>query len=222
MGSTWRSGFVTRYNQRDGVIVRIGLDFDNTIVSYDSLFHKVAVEQGAVPRTLPVSKLEVRNYLRRMGKEDLWTEMQGYVYGARMAEAAAFPGVKEFLRWARSQALDVCIISHKTRHPFIGPKYDLHAAAFCWVDSSLIDGGENLVPRAQVFFELTKEEKLYRIAQAACDYFIDDLPEILLADNFPVRTAPILFDPEASHPNTDRLVRMASWEEILRHFQERC
>ena len=33
-------------------MMRIGIDFDNTIVSYDTLFHKVAVEQGAVPGRL--------------------------------------------------------------------------------------------------------------------------------------------------------------------------
>ena len=41
--------------------MRIGLDFDNTIVTYDSLFHKVATEQGLVPASLPVSKLAVRD-----------------------------------------------------------------------------------------------------------------------------------------------------------------
>ena len=30
--------------------MRIGIDFDNTIVSYDALFHKVAREQGVIVR----------------------------------------------------------------------------------------------------------------------------------------------------------------------------
>ena len=69
--------------------MRIGIDFDNTIVSYDALFHKVAREQGVVPPNTPANKLAVRDYLRQIGKEDLWTEMQGYVYGERMDEVRA-------------------------------------------------------------------------------------------------------------------------------------
>ena len=74
----------------------IGLDFDNTIVSYDELFHRVALEQRLVPVETPVTKLAVRDWLRQAGREDRWTEMQGYVYGARMDEASAYPGLVEF------------------------------------------------------------------------------------------------------------------------------
>lgn len=201
--------------------MRVGIDFDNTIVSYDALFHKVAVEQGSVPAALPASKLAVRDYLRSISREELWTEMQGYVYGARMQEASGFPGVMEFLRWARGRSIEVAVISHKTRYPFLGPKYDLHDAARNWVASCLVDNGDALIPQQQVFFELTKEDKLRRIVQANCDYFIDDLPEILLADGFPVSTMRILFDPEASHAQHPRLVKMKSWTEILHDFQQR-
>ena len=45
----------------------IGLDFDNTIVSYDELFHRVALEGGLVPGDLPVRKEAVRDYLREAG-----------------------------------------------------------------------------------------------------------------------------------------------------------
>ena len=109
--------------------MRVGIDFDNTIVNYDTLFHKVALEQGVIPKTLAASKLAVRDHLRAIDKEHVWTEMQGYVYGARMEEAAMYPGVLDFLRWANLQGIGLAIVSHKTRHPFIGPKYDLHAAA---------------------------------------------------------------------------------------------
>ena len=57
----------------------IGLDFDNTIVSYDSLFHKVSVEQNLINEIFEVNKIKIRDYLRSVNKEDAWTEMQGYV-----------------------------------------------------------------------------------------------------------------------------------------------
>ena len=34
----------------------LGVDFDNTIVRYDELFHSVAVERGLIPATLPARK----------------------------------------------------------------------------------------------------------------------------------------------------------------------
>lgn len=179
--------------------MRIGLDFDNTIVSYDVLFHKVAREQDVVPPDTPVNKVAVRDHLRRIGREEVWTEMQGYVYGARMDEALAYPGVIEFLRWAGKAGHELAIVSHKTRHPFLGPQYDLHAAARAWVERHLCEKGSPLIPAGQVFFELTKEEKLKRIGSFGCDIFLDDLPEILQASGFPASTRRILFDPEGHH-----------------------
>ena len=46
-------------------------------------------------------------------------------------------------------------------------------------------GFKNLIEPDHVFFELTKEEKIARVANIGCDYFIDDLPEILLMPGFP-------------------------------------
>lgn len=201
-------------------MMRIGIDFDNTIVNYDQLFHKVAVEQGAIPPGLQQTKLAVRDYLRRSGREDVWTEMQGYVYGARMAEAQAYPGVKEFLDCARATDVSISIISHKTRHPFLGPQYDLHEAAREWIALSLHAGMVPLVRPEDVFFELTKEDKMQRIRETHCDVYVDDLPEILLAPEFPPSTERLLFDPDGHHSGAG-LPRAADWSEVRRKVENR-
>lgn len=202
--------------------MRIGIDFDNTIVSYDALFHKVAVEQAAAPPDCARTKLAVRNHLRAIGKEDLWTEMQGYVYGARMSEAEAYPGAIEFFEWASASGIAIFIVSHKTLHPFIGPKYDLHQAARNWIASHLVGPSGVLLPPDRVFFELTKEAKLNRADELQCDWFIDDLPEILCAPKFPERASKILFDPESHHGSLTGVTRMADWSSIQRHFEQAC
>jgi len=125
--------------------MRIGLDFDNTIVSYDTVFHQVAQERGLIPLDLPVSKTSVRDHLRRAGREDTWTEMQGWVYGTRMNDAEPFPGVRETLRHLRGNGHELFIVSHKTRHPYRGPAYDLHQAAVAWIDTVLRDAEGALV-----------------------------------------------------------------------------
>lgn len=193
--------------------MRVGLDFDNTIVSYDALFHKVAREGGWIPDGVAPSKVSVRDHLRRVGKEDVWTEMQGTVYGGRMAEAAAFPGVHAFLAWARDCRIAVSIVSHKTRYPFLGTQYDLHAAARSWIAQQLHDRAGSLVADEDVFFELTKEAKIGRIAALGCDVYVDDLPEILLAPDFPSGTQRLLFDPEGHHADAG-LRRLTDWAAV--------
>jgi hypothetical protein len=202
--------------------MRLGLDFDNTIVSYDELFHRVALEQGAIPASIPSSKLAVRDHLRQIGQEPAWTGMQGLVYGARMDEAAAYPGVQAFLRAARAAGWSLAIISHKTRHPFLGPQYDLHAAARGWIEHHLTVDGEPLVDPAEVYFETTKEAKLARIAHWQATHFIDDLPEILQAPGFPANVHALLFDPDNHHgaaPGSGTALpatpeRVSGWDEL--------
>jgi hypothetical protein len=45
----------------------IGIDFDNTIVCYDEVFGRVAVEQGLVPPHAATSKTAIRDHLRASG-----------------------------------------------------------------------------------------------------------------------------------------------------------
>jgi len=199
--------------------MRIGVDFDNTIVRYDALFHRVALEQKLIPPDLPVNKSEVRNHLRKTGCEPLWTEMQGCVYGSRMSEAEPFPGVIEFFQDCRRANIPVSIISHKTRHPFIGERHDLHAAALNWLElQGFFDPAKIGLPRDEVYFELTKDAKLERIAERRCDRFIDDLPELLSEPAFP-KIDRILFDPADLYAAETQFIRFRSWAEILESFR---
>lgn len=193
----------------------VGIDFDNTIVCYDGLFHRLAVEMKLVPAQTPATKGGVRDYLRQTGREDAWTELQGHVYGSRMNEAQAFPGVMEFFTRCREQGIKVCIISHKTRYPFQGPLYDLHRAAYEWLESQGFynSSGIGLKPD-EVFFELTKAEKLSRIQSVGCSYFVDDLPEFLSEPDFPKGINRILFDPNEHHQKNSSFLRAASWDEV--------
>lgn len=192
----------------------IGVDFDNTVVCYDQLFHRVAVEQRLIPAQLTATKGQVRDYLRRYGKEDVWTELQGYVYGARMIEAPAFPGALDFFARCVQMGVPVRIISHRTRHPFLGPRYDLHQAAREWLAAQgFFDPSRIGLSPDHVYFDLTKEEKLARIAQVGCSHFVDDLPEFLGDPMFPAGVKRILFSPRESSCADSRFQRIASWGE---------
>jgi hypothetical protein len=195
--------------------VRIGVDFDNTIVCYDDLFWKVATERGLIPAGLPAAKDAVRAHLRRDGREQAWTEMQGHVYGPRMREARPFPGALELLARARQESAEVFVISHRTRFPYLGERHDLHEAARDWIAAhGLHDPSGVALPEGHVFFEESKAAKLARIAQVGCTDFVDDLPELLMGPGFPDGVRRILFDPGATGGDHPALARAGSWDAV--------
>jgi hypothetical protein len=199
--------------------MRIGIDFDNTIACYDGVFHAAALERGLIPADLARDKNSVRDHLNGSGRKDDFTELQGYVYGARMDLVSPYPGFADFVGMARSGGHDLFIVSHKTRHPILGPQHDMHAAARGFLAArSLIGQGSAQIDPAQVFFELTKDEKVARAADLRCDIFIDDLPEILAMPGFPDGMRKILFDPENLFARTaadgPKYARYASWTAI--------
>lgn len=197
----------------------IGVDFDNTIVCYDALFHRAAVERALVPKSVPATKNAVRDYLRRAGREDAWTALQGEVYGARLAEADPFPGALDFFRFCRSARISVRIVSHKTRRPFLGAEHDLHAAARAWLTQHGFFATDDIgLAEGDAFFELTKPEKIARIASSGCTAFIDDLPEILGDPAFPAGVARLLFDPTNAHELPPDTRRCRSWTELREHL----
>lgn len=197
----------------------VGVDFDNTIVRYDGLFHRACVDKGLIPESTPRTKSHVRDYLRSVGKEDEWTAMQGEVYGRRMSEAELFPGVLDFFRACRNANVELAIVSHKTRYPYLGERYDFHAAANRWLEEhGFFDESDIGLRRDHVYFELSKAEKLARIGQIGCDAFIDDLPEILADASFPAQVERILFDPGSSASHDLPFKRASSWTELTRTF----
>lgn len=199
----------------------IGIDFDNTIICYDRVFHKLALESGLIPDDLPPGKNSIRNHLRRTGKENLWIEMQGQVYGDKIIEAESYPGVNDFFAYCKLNNISTCIVSHKTKHPYRGPKYDLHDAGYRWLRlKGFFDGQKFGMSSRQVYFELTKEEKIQRIVSLKCTHFIDDLPEILIADGVPRDLTKILFDPSDDFQDIPNVVRKRSWAEIIEFFKK--
>src|SRR5690349_15166494 len=195
--------------------MRIRIDCDNTLVGYDRLFYRAALDAGLIPPDVEASKNAVRDFLRRDGREPAWTQLQGLVYGERMAEAEAFPGAIDFLEQARAHGCELYIVSHKTRKPLAGPDYDLHAAAHAWLDQHV---GVALMPTHRRYFELTKEQKIARIAACGSMIFIDDLPEILLAPSFPNTIGRWLFDPQSSFAALTGVKRFQHWSELSELF----
>ena len=193
----------------------IGIDFDNTIVCYDALFHTLARERGLIPADLPATKSHVRDHLRATGRENEWTKLQGIAYGPRIVDAVPFPGVIDFFRACQSHKLPVCIISHKTRRPYLGEPFDLHEAARGWLRKhGLIDAPAAPLHDGDVHLELTKQAKLARIASARCSHFVDDLPEFLTEPAFPADVTRFLWDPAGDTTLPVGVIRLRAWSQL--------
>lgn len=198
--------------------MRLGLDFDNTLISYDQLFRQVALDKALIPAETAAEKNAVRDYLRQQDREDEWTKLQGEVYGNRILEAEPYPGMRATLQGLSARQVPMCIVSHKTRWPYMGERWDLHAAARSWLERQGFHDPEGLDwPQDRVFFELTKEAKAARIVDLQCTHYVDDLPEIL--DMLPASVHKILFAPgktSAARPGAARpeWSVMSSWHEL--------
>jgi hypothetical protein len=179
----------------------IGVDFDNTLVSYDALLKRLAVERGWVPPQIKAGKREIRDFLRRLPDGEIrWQKLQAAAYGPRIAEAPLPPGVQSFFELCKLRSAKVYVVSHKTELAgYDETGTNLRAAALDWMASHGLFGpdGPGLTPQA-VYFGATRQEKIAHIAALGCTHFIDDLEETFLEEQFPRGVVRILYDPNRS------------------------
>ena len=179
---------------------RIGIDFDNTIVTYDEVFCAAARERGLVDARFAGSKQAVRDLIRLLPDgEFAWQRLQGHVYGTGIVDAGMFAGVDPFLRRCRRDGATVFVVSHKTEFGHHDAAHvNLRKAALGWMTGhGFFRPDGYAIPAENVFFEGTRAEKLARIARLGCSHFIDDLEEVLTDAKFPAGVARILFSDTA-------------------------
>jgi hypothetical protein len=194
--------------------VRIGLDFDNTIVRYDHVFALESIKLGLMTANWSGSKQELRDELQsRPDGERLWKALQGRVYGSGMKQAVMFPGVAPFLMRSRERGDDIFIVSHKTEFGhFDSTKTPLRQAALAWMESKgFFKKNRFGLTKENVFFATTRSEKVEQIARLNLDVFIDDLEEVFAEEGFPPINK-VLFNVKAESQHHD--LHCNSWSEI--------
>ena len=195
---------------------RIGVDFDNTIVIYDNVFYDYAVKIFNMPKKIPKNKVSIRSYFWNFphGKNN-WIELQGIVYGTKMAEASLAPGVKNFIKTCIKNNVHISIISHKTRYSKKEPKKNLHNSALKWMKKNNFFNASGLgLKRENIFFENLRKNKLDRIIKENCSIFIDDLPEIFAESKFPKGITKVLYDSRKIHSAANNVIKCSNWKEI--------
>ncbi len=188
----------------------IGIDFDNTLISYDAVFHRLALEAGLIGPAVPAAKRAIRDAVRRSPQgEAAWQALQGQAYGPRILEAEVAPGAREFLARCLASGTPALVISHKTEFASVDPsRTPMREAARGWLAAQ----GFGHLP---VRFGASRGEKLGHIRAAGCTHFIDDLEETFLDPDFPPRVQALLYAPGGA-PDRPGMTVAASWSAITR------
>jgi hypothetical protein len=201
--------------------VIFGIDFDNTIVTYDDLLAAIARERGLLNGTAPQTKRHIRDYIRQLPDGEIeWQKCQALLYGSRITEARLIDGVSTFIAACRAQAIPVYIVSHKTEFSNYDPTgTNLRIAAMNWmVGNRFFDPAGLALDPANIFFAGTREEKIGHIRALRCTHFIDDLEETFLEASFPPQTKRILYEPGRQDPAPPGVALMRTWQEIRDYF----
>ncbi len=179
--------------------MRIGIDFDNTIVCYDEVFCDLAKNWKLIDQEYQGNKHQLRQLIQTLPSGDeVWQRLQGKVYGEFMQHAKLFSGFNDFLETCQSHPqVEVFIVSHKSEYGHYDEKrINLREAASQWLRNNNLFAN---IPIHHVFFESTREEKISRIRSLQCTHFIDDLIEVLTSPLFPTTIERILFQPELNN-----------------------
>jgi hypothetical protein len=197
---------------------RIGIDLDNTLISYDRLFYEIAAARRLVPVEFVGTKRDIRDHVRRVPDGEVeWQRLQAEVYGPAIAGAAAAEGALDFVRQARRGGAQLSIVSHKTALATMGREtVNLRDAARFWLRNSGMLGPHG-VDEEHLYFEETRADKIARIVSLECTHFIDDLEEVFNDPAFPAGVERLLLASAACVPSAPYRT-FASFREVARAF----
>ena len=201
----------------------IGIDLDNTIIDYNNAFRYTALNLNILSKDWIKKNISNSSvyYQKSLIKKQIlslkngnykWEALQGQVYGRYIHLALIFPGVVNFLIHCKNRSEKVHIISHKTdygHHDYAG--IPLRKSALGFLKKNNLLNGDYGITIKDIIFCNSRKEKVNKISELKCNYFIDDLIEVFEEPEFPENTKKILFDIQSKY-NCDYGAR--SWREI--------
>lgn len=199
----------------------IGVDFDNTLVTYDEILYTVAIKRELIPPTADKSKKIIRDRVRQLPDGEIeWQKLQASVYGPLIMEARLINGVQAFFKLCRRNGVKVYIVSHKTEFSrYDETRTNLRTAALGWLAANGFFQAEGLgLSPEDIFFGATRQEKIGYIKQLGCTHFIDDLEETFLEENFPMNVERILYAPHRQSATWPEIKVVMNWQEINEYF----
>lgn len=194
----------------------IGLDFDNTIVSYENVFLSYSKERNwTLPNKFSSAKSFVKEKIQNSPGGNLeWSALQGEIYGNRIIDAKPTVDLINTMQKLSEMGYQFKVISHKSLFPIVGDIINLHEVALQFLqDMNILGNAKINLTSDDCFFELTEEDKLSRIHSENCNYFIDDLQSIIENPNFPSSCIGILYSNIS--PQIKKYLSINRWNDLL-------
>ena len=158
--------------------LKVGIDFDNTLINHGNSFFQEAKKEIKIIKVRKKNKEEIKKYIIKNYSNELWTKIQGTVYGS-LNYSKPFNYSHKILNKLKEE-FEFFLVSHKTTYPVIGRKKNLHKISKIWLKKNkfaYID--KSIFKSKNIFFETSIKKKILRIRKIKCDIFIDDLQKIL-------------------------------------------
>ena len=146
--------------------MRIGFDFDNTIVDYDLVFTQIANELNL--EYLGSPKNSIKNYYEvELGQPNSWKKIQFKVYCELISKIAPSEKFISLLNWLINNNHDIFIVSHKTQNIKINNKnLNLRQPAKKWIEDNI-----PIFNKERIFFESSAIAKIRKIKSLNLDFF---------------------------------------------------
>ena len=188
----------------------IHVDLDNTIAIYGSAIKRVCAEKSFYYPENLITKKEISDYFKINGKNDVWTQIQGFCYGEYMKYADPAEDSFQILKQLKLLGFKLSLVSHKTKYPASGLSINLQDCAYKWLEKNfhgLFD--------ERLFFP-TKDEKVEYIQACNPSFLIDDLSEILEKVKLPkIQSILIHADTEGV---SQSFVKCKNWRTAYKHI----
>jgi hypothetical protein len=194
--------------------MRIGFDFDNTIVDYDLVFTQIANELNLEYLDSPKNSIK-KYYEVELGQPNSWKKIQFKVYCELISKITPSEKFITFLNWLIDNKHDIFIVSHKTQNIKINNKnLNLRQPAKKWIEKNI-----PIFNKERIFFESSAIEKIRKIKSLNLDFFVDDLITILNHRQFPLITKKILYN--SSLHKLNKIYIASNWDEVKKYIIEK-
>lgn len=198
--------------------LRIGIDFDNTIVNYDSTFRKIASQNKLIAKNWNGNKQQLRKEIIRKRNVEEWKKLQGLVYGRYINLAKLNEGVENFLLKSKLLKTKIFIVSHKTIHGhYDKKKILLRKVAINWIRKKNFFK-KKFVDKKNIYFEKSIDNKIKRINSLKLNFFIDDLKLILKNKRLDSNVKKILFNQTIKKRIDSNIFHYSKWKSINEHI----